>query len=145
MYLCAIVLVKVLRAGGVPEPDDAVGHVERGPGLAQQPVVRAVVLASLLGRHVVRPTDVQRAHHVRRDADVGRRVPGRGTGVGGHRVHVPGSRSLSAAGRVAPSRRANVGQQPLFRVLLQTVSAELRVRGRHAHATAAAQVDRGQS
>lgn len=126
----------------MPEPDAAVGHAERGPGLAQQPVVRAVVLAAVLGRDALRRTAVQRGHHGRGDAAVRRRVPGRGPGDGGRPVHVPRPRAPAADGRAAPGRGRHAHQQPSLRVVPQTVPAGVRVRGRHAHAAAAPEVGR---
>lgn len=120
----------------MPEPDDAVGVAQLVVGRARQPVVRAVVLAALLGRHVVRRAAVQRGHHVGRTTADGRRVPFRGPAAAGRRVRVPRTPELSAAGR-APRRRAvDPGQQPLVRVVRPAVPAKRRVRGRHAHATA---------
>lgn len=127
---------QVFGSGGVPEPHDAVGVAQLVDRRARQPVVRAVVLAALLGRHVVRRTAVQRGHRVDRETADGRRVPVRGPAAAGRRVRVPRARALSAAGRAPRCRAVDAGQQPLVRVVRPTVPAKRRVRGRHAHATA---------
>lgn len=131
-----ILFAQVLQAGRVPVADDAVGIAQLGAGHAEQPVVRAVGLPALLGRHVVRRAAVQRVHERGRSAVVGRRAPARGTASAGRIVRVPRAPELSAAGRAARRRAADVGQQPSVRVVRPPVSAERRVRGRHALAAA---------
>lgn len=120
----------------MPEPDAAVGHAQLVPWHTEQPGVRAIVLAALFGRHVAGRARVQRSHHVGRGAGDQRLVSRLGPADHGRHLHVPWPRALSAVGRPTPSRHGHPGQQPLFRVLRQTVPAERRVRGRHAYATA---------
>jgi len=130
------VTAQIFRTGGVPEPDGTVGDAQPIAGRAGPSRVRAVVLAPVLGLHVVRRTDVQRGDRCRRADRVRGRVPVDGSANAGRSVHVPRTRELPAAGHAPPSRPAHVGQRPPLRVVRQAISSERGASGRHAHTTA---------
>jgi len=127
---------QIFRSGGVPEPDGTVGNAQPIDRRAGSSRVRAVVLAPVLGLHVVRRTAVQCGDCCRRADRVRGRVPVYGAADAGRPVHVPRTPELPTAGRAPPSRPAHVGQRPPLRVVRQTVSAERGGSGRHAHAAA---------
>lgn len=127
---------QIFRSGGVPEPDGTVGDPQPMAGRAGPYRVRAVVLAPVLGLHVVRRTAVQRSDRDSRVDRVRGRVPVYGSADAGRSVHVPRSPELPATGRAPPSRPAHVGQRPLLRVVRQAVSTERGTSGRHAYAAA---------